>query len=97
MRNLIIPLCQAFVTRVPPRVCHVNHIVHTSISPSFVTGKEEIINSVKTYVATPTGDYPKDKAILFLPDVFGIELINSQVGHRSPRIHTVPSVDCGRS
>ncbi|KAH0836456.1 alpha/beta-hydrolase [Lanmaoa asiatica] len=31
-----------------------------------------------TYVATPTIDYPKDKAILFLPDVFGIELINSQ-------------------
>ncbi|KAH0836457.1 chlorocatechol-degradation protein [Lanmaoa asiatica] len=45
----------------------------------FVTGKVEVINGVKTYVATPTIDYPKDKAILFLPDIFGIELINSQL------------------
>ncbi|KAI9573852.1 dienelactone hydrolase [Boletus coccyginus] len=42
-------------------------------------GKVEVINGVKTYVATPTVDYPKDKAILFLPDVFGIELVNAQL------------------
>ncbi|KAF8141932.1 alpha/beta-hydrolase [Boletus edulis] len=42
-------------------------------------GKVETINGVKTYVATPTGSYAKDKAILFLPDVFGIELINAQL------------------
>ena len=35
------------------------------------TGKWEKIGGVETYVATPTVDYPKDKAILFLPDVFG--------------------------
>ncbi|KAI9573849.1 alpha/beta-hydrolase [Boletus coccyginus] len=42
-------------------------------------GKVEVINGVETYVATPTVDYPKDKAILFLPDVFGIKLINAQL------------------
>ncbi|KAF8552883.1 alpha/beta-hydrolase [Imleria badia] len=40
-------------------------------------GKVEVINGVKTYVATPTGDYSKDKAILFLTDVFGLELNNN--------------------
>jgi hypothetical protein len=43
------------------------------------TGKFEEIGGVKSYVATPTGEYPKEKAILFLPDVFGLELINAQV------------------
>ncbi|KJA13717.1 hypothetical protein HYPSUDRAFT_49672 [Hypholoma sublateritium FD-334 SS-4] len=42
-------------------------------------GKWEEIGGVKTYVATPTVDYPKDKAILFLPDVFGPQLINNQL------------------
>lgn len=43
------------------------------------SGQWEEIDGVKTYVATPTKDYPKDKAILFLPDVFGPQLINAQV------------------
>lgn len=34
---------------------------------------------MKVYVATPTQDYPKDKVLLYLTDVFGIELINHQV------------------
>lgn len=42
-------------------------------------GKWEKICGVDSYVSTPTGDYPKDKAILFLPDVFGPQLINAQV------------------
>ncbi|KAF9485529.1 dienelactone hydrolase endo-1,3,1,4-beta-D-glucanase [Pholiota conissans] len=42
-------------------------------------GKFETIGGVETYVATPTVDYPKDKAILFLPDVFGPQLINAQL------------------
>ncbi|KAF4610803.1 hypothetical protein D9613_006673 [Agrocybe pediades] len=42
-------------------------------------GKWEEIAGVKTYVATPTKDYPKDKAILFLTDVFGPQLINAQL------------------
>jgi len=37
------------------------------------------INGVDCYVALPEVDYPKDKAILFLPDVFGIELINAKL------------------
>ncbi|TFK69284.1 alpha/beta-hydrolase [Pluteus cervinus] len=42
-------------------------------------GKYEQIAGVKSYVATPTGDYPKDKVILLLPDVFGVELVNTQL------------------
>lgn len=42
-------------------------------------GKYETIGGIKTYVATPTVDYPKDKAILFLTDVFGHELENSRL------------------
>ena len=38
-----------------------------------------MINGIKTYVATPKADYPKDKAIIYLPDVFGLELQNNRV------------------
>ncbi|KAH9991596.1 dienelactone hydrolase endo-1,3,1,4-beta-D-glucanase [Russula vinacea] len=36
-------------------------------------GTFEEINGIKTYVATPKVDHPKDKAIIYLTDVFGIE------------------------
>jgi len=42
-------------------------------------GKWETIGGVKSYVATPTVDYPKDKVVLFLADVFGPQLINAQL------------------
>ncbi|KAJ3568984.1 hypothetical protein NP233_g5346 [Leucocoprinus birnbaumii] len=42
-------------------------------------GKHQKINGVDVYVATPAVEYPKDKAILFLPDVFGIEFINNKL------------------
>ncbi|KAH8105275.1 alpha/beta-hydrolase [Cristinia sonorae] len=42
-------------------------------------GKFEKIGGVDTYVATPTVDYPKDKVLLFLPDIFGAQLINAQL------------------
>ena len=42
-------------------------------------GKIEKIRGVECYVATPFGDYPKDKVVLFLTDVFGIPLINNKV------------------
>ncbi|KAG1898557.1 dienelactone hydrolase [Suillus fuscotomentosus] len=42
-------------------------------------GTLEIIDGVSCYVATPTVDYPKDKVILFLPDVFGIESNNAKL------------------
>ncbi|KZW03086.1 alpha/beta-hydrolase [Exidia glandulosa HHB12029] len=43
------------------------------------TGKIEQIGGVDTYVALPEGDYPKDKAVLFLPDIFGITFQNNQL------------------
>jgi len=42
-------------------------------------GKLEKIGGVETYVAIPEIDYPKDKAVLFLPDVFGHTLVNAQL------------------
>ncbi|KAK0203070.1 hypothetical protein DFS33DRAFT_1344773 [Desarmillaria ectypa] len=43
------------------------------------TGKIEQIGGVECYVATPTGEYPNDKVVLFLPDAFGIVLPNAQL------------------
>ncbi|TCD71801.1 hypothetical protein EIP91_003144 [Steccherinum ochraceum] len=40
-------------------------------------GKYEQIGGYKCYVATPSGDYPKDKVVLFLTDVFGLALNNN--------------------
>jgi len=42
-------------------------------------GKWETIGGVNCYVGTPSGDYSKEKAILFMPDAFGISLINNQL------------------
>ncbi|KAG6330056.1 hypothetical protein ID866_9034 [Astraeus odoratus] len=42
-------------------------------------GKSEFIGGVRCYVGTPSGEYAKEKAILFLPDIFGIDLINAQL------------------
>ncbi|KAK0497340.1 dienelactone hydrolase endo-1,3,1,4-beta-D-glucanase [Armillaria luteobubalina] len=43
------------------------------------TGKIEQIGGVECYVATPTVEYPADKVVLLLPDVFGIILPNAQL------------------
>ncbi|KAI0287121.1 alpha/beta-hydrolase [Russula brevipes] len=40
-------------------------------------GTYETINGIKTYVSTPKTDYPKDKAILYLSDIFGLQLPNN--------------------
>ncbi|KAJ7443819.1 dienelactone hydrolase endo-1,3,1,4-beta-D-glucanase [Mycena latifolia] len=40
-------------------------------------GKREKIGGVDCYIATPTVDYPKDRVVLFLTDVFGLELDNN--------------------
>ncbi|KAH9940882.1 alpha/beta-hydrolase [Epithele typhae] len=40
-------------------------------------GKMETIGGVSCYVATPTVDYPTDKVIMFITDVFGIPLPNN--------------------
>ncbi|KAK0457847.1 uncharacterized protein EV420DRAFT_1764770 [Desarmillaria tabescens] len=42
------------------------------------TGTLEQIGGVDRYVATPAGDYPKNKVILLLTDVFGIPLVNNK-------------------
>lgn len=43
-------------------------VIHTGTP----TGTYETIGGVKTYVATPTGEYDKTNAILFLGDAFGL-------------------------
>jgi len=40
-------------------------------------GTFEEINGIKTYVATPKCDYPKDKAVIYITDIFGHELNNN--------------------
>jgi len=40
-------------------------------------GTYEVFNGIKTYVATPKVDYPKDKAVIYLTDVFGLEFPNN--------------------
>lgn len=41
-------------------------------------GKIEVIAGIDCYVATPKGEYAKDVAVLFLTDVFGIDLVNAK-------------------
>ncbi|PPQ72441.1 hypothetical protein CVT26_003770 [Gymnopilus dilepis] len=53
------------------------HCVKGVIHEGEPKGKFEKIGGVESYVATPSGDYPKDKVILFLPDVFGLPLTNN--------------------
>ncbi|KAF5336254.1 hypothetical protein D9758_016045 [Tetrapyrgos nigripes] len=43
------------------------------------TGNWETIGTVNCYVATPTGDYSKDKIILYLTDGFGPQLVNNRL------------------
>jgi len=42
-------------------------------------GKLETIGGVECYVATPTGDYPQNKVLLFCSDIFGIYLVNNKL------------------
>ncbi|GAA5868034.1 hypothetical protein JCM8547_000785 [Rhodosporidiobolus lusitaniae] len=42
-------------------------------------GSFEELNGVRTYVALPSGEYDKTKAILFLTDIFGTELNNGKL------------------
>lgn len=60
-------------------------------------GKFEQIGGVECYVATPTADYPSNKVLLYLMDIFGIHLPNHQVSitdinsERSLRLACSPS------
>ncbi|KAJ3808170.1 dienelactone hydrolase [Lentinula aff. lateritia] len=42
-------------------------------------GKWETINGVECYVSTPSGEYQKDKVLLYLSDIFGPQLPNAQL------------------
>ncbi|THH00654.1 hypothetical protein EW026_g1919 [Hermanssonia centrifuga] len=42
-------------------------------------GKVEQIGGVDCYIATPSVEYPTDKVILYIPDVFGIQLVNHKL------------------
>ncbi|KAJ4493581.1 dienelactone hydrolase endo-1,3,1,4-beta-D-glucanase [Lentinula edodes] len=42
-------------------------------------GQWESIGGVNCYVGTPSKDYDKTKAVLYLSDVFGMQLINNQL------------------
>ncbi|KAJ4473125.1 alpha beta-hydrolase [Lentinula aciculospora] len=42
-------------------------------------GKWEEINGVKSYVATPLAEYPKDKVLLYITDIFGPQFINNRL------------------
>ncbi|KZT70802.1 chlorocatechol-degradation protein [Daedalea quercina L-15889] len=42
-------------------------------------GKFEQIGGVECYVATPSGDYDKSKAVLFFTDAFGLALNNNKL------------------
>ncbi|KAF8581892.1 alpha/beta-hydrolase [Ramaria rubella] len=42
------------------------------------TGKIEELNGVSTYVALPEGGFSKEKAVLLLTDVFGVQLNNNK-------------------
>jgi hypothetical protein len=41
-------------------------------------GKIETIGGVRSYVATPSGEHAKEKVLLLLTDIFGLELVNGQ-------------------
>ena len=69
---------QVLVTKAHPKVNPITLILSHSYFKT-PTGTYEEINGIKTYVATPTTDYPKNKAILYISDVFGLELQNNRV------------------
>lgn len=60
------------------------------------SGKFEEIAGVNCYVATPTQDYPKDKVLLYLTDVFGVQLVNHQARIASLALLGGPSLTLHR-
>lgn len=50
-----------------------------SICLMCIVGTFETYDGIKTYIATPTSDYSKNKAIFFISDVFGHGLNNNFV------------------
>ncbi|EIW79006.1 dienelactone hydrolase endo-1,3,1,4-beta-D-glucanase [Coniophora puteana RWD-64-598 SS2] len=42
-------------------------------------GKFEAINGVRCYVATPSNDFAADRVLIYVVDLFGVDLINGQL------------------
>ncbi|EKM50541.1 uncharacterized protein PHACADRAFT_263879 [Phanerochaete carnosa HHB-10118-sp] len=42
-------------------------------------GRIEEIAGIECYIATPEGDYAKDAVVVFLTDIFGIQLVNAKL------------------
>ncbi|EIM81993.1 chlorocatechol-degradation protein [Stereum hirsutum FP-91666 SS1] len=55
------------------------HCIEGVVHEGETTGTIETIGGVRTYIATPSQDFPKDKAVLILTDVFGLELNNNRL------------------
>ncbi|KAH7101137.1 alpha/beta-hydrolase [Auriculariales sp. MPI-PUGE-AT-0066] len=55
------------------------HCVSGVVHEGTATGKIEKINGIETYIATPEKDYPKQKAVLYFTDIFGIQLNNAKL------------------
>ncbi|KAI5474190.1 alpha/beta-hydrolase [Pseudohyphozyma bogoriensis] len=55
--------------------CCVTGAIHSGES----VGEIKEFDGVPTYVTIPKGDYDKTKALLFLPDIFGFDLINAKL------------------
>ncbi|EKM79695.1 hypothetical protein AGABI1DRAFT_100608 [Agaricus bisporus var. burnettii JB137-S8] len=57
--------------------------VHTPVGRVRHEGTPEgemlTVDGVRVYIAKPIVDYPKDKAVLFLTDAFGLELVNNML------------------
>jgi hypothetical protein len=48
-------------------------------SSCLYTGTIESIGGVECYVGTPSIEYPHNKVLLYLSDVFGLALVNNKV------------------
>lgn len=76
---------QVLLMKVPQKVMCTVLQIHSILSFALIRttlfqGKWEKIGGIDCYVGIPSGiEYPKDKVLLFLSDVFGMQLINNQV------------------
>ncbi|KAJ3928768.1 MAG: hypothetical protein NXY57DRAFT_488949 [Lentinula lateritia] len=77
--------CVIYVLRMPYRwqTSERNQGVKHEGTPE---GKWETIAGIESYVGTPSGEYQKDKVLLFLCDVFGPQLPNAQVRLLRPKL-----------
>ena len=80
--TLIFVFCLGVIHEGTPKgpVAVTFELLNTPILTSLPSaGKWEKLGGVDCYVAAPTIDYPKDKAVLFMADIFGAQLVNAQV------------------